>query len=239
MRWLASLPRTFGRRGLGVDAVFYLLLLSALAGAQPDAPRSIGSARVGGPRLEDGTEVDCDFPASQQMKNEGGSDGAGLCVFDSTNWAANYAGHFPLGDVQRGIFRWMKKHPGGGYPSKLAKMMKQYCAEMGIAEPEWLQVESDDLDVVAKLVQGNHLVGVTYCRSPTGRYGGRRIAHMLCCVAARAGPQKLWGIVDNNYIGTVEWMTEEQFRVAYTGYGGGWCVAFKRPGPPLPPRSQR
>jgi len=54
-------------------------------------------------------------------------------------------------------------------------------------------------------------------------------------VAARAGGQRLWAILDNNYPGTIEWMTEDQFRRAYTGLGGGWAVILLAPGPPPPP----
>src|SRR5262249_52856310 len=38
-------------------------------------------ARVGGPTDDDGTEIACELPGSQQLHNTGGSDGAGLCVF--------------------------------------------------------------------------------------------------------------------------------------------------------------
>ncbi len=206
---------------------------------QPSRLPSYGfAARVAGKQLEDGTEVDCDYPDELQFPNAGGSDGSGLCVFNATTWAAQYAGHLYLGDPQKGLFTWMRSRPGGGYPSKLAAMIREFCTSQGITEPPYVQIEDDDLDKVERLVKGNHLVGVTYCRSPTGRYNGKRIAHMLVCVAARAGPRKLWAIIDNNYKG-VEWMSEEDFRVSYTGFGGGWTVAFKRPGPPLPPRNMR
>jgi hypothetical protein len=60
---------------------------------------------------------------------------------------------------------------------------------------------------------------------------------MVNCVDARAGPARRWAILDNNYPGTIEWMTEDQFRATYTGLGGGWTVILLKPGPPPVPRN--
>ena len=200
------------------------------------ASLSLAIPLVSGPALGDGTEVDVDFPPERHQKNKGGSDGAGLCVFTSIGQAADWHGHDKLIDFRD----WMTRHPGGGYPSKVDKMLAKFCADRGVPVPKYLQVESNDLDIIADAVQRGHMVAITYCRSPTGRYGGQRIAHMVNLVAARAGPGKAWAIHDNNYVGVnqIEWMTEEQFRQTYTGMGGGWSFIWLDPGPPPPLRGQ-
>ena len=190
-------------------------------------------AQVGGPIHPDGTEVHIDLPAERHQKNVGGRDGAGLCVFTSIGMAADWAGETVLIDFRD----WMRQHPGGGYPSKVDRMITQLCKERNAAPPAYLQIQSNDLELLAQAVRQGHLASVTYCRSPTGRYGGQRVAHMVNCVAARAGGQRLWAVLDNSYPGTIEWMTEEQFRAAYTGLGGGWAVPLLQAGPPPVPRN--
>ncbi|TXH57491.1 MAG: hypothetical protein E6Q97_04345 [Desulfurellales bacterium] len=189
---------------------------------------------VGGPSLQDGTEVDVDFPVERHQKNKGGSDGAGLCVFTSIGQAADWHGIEKFVDFRD----YMTRFPGGGYPSKVDQYVKRLAQDRGIAVPRYLQIESNDLEIIADAVQRGHMVSVTYCRSPTGRYGGQRIAHMVNCVAARAGPLKAWAIHDNNYVGAnqIEWMTETQFKQTYTGMGGGWAFIWLDPGPPAPLR---
>lgn len=64
-----------------------LVLVAALC-----APAALPyQARVGGPTAPDGrTEIHVDLPPSQHLKNKGGSDGAGLCVFTSIDMAARW-----------------------------------------------------------------------------------------------------------------------------------------------------
>ncbi len=190
-----------------------------------------GSAWVGGPVHPDGSEVHCDLPIDRHQRNAGGSDGAGLCVFTSIGMAADWCSEPGLIDFRD----WMRSRPGGGYPAKVTAMIRALCRERQVAEPKYFQLQGGDLDVLAKAVQQGHLACVTYSLSPTGRYGGRPIAHMVNCVAARAGPQQLWAIVDNNHPGTIEWMTQEQFHQSYTHIGGGWSVILLKEGPPPVP----
>lgn len=192
-------------------------------------------AQVGGPTHGSGAEVDCDLPAERHLKNKGGSDGAGLCVFTSIDMASDWHSE----PVLQGFRDWMTKYPGGGYPSKVSEMIRRISTERGLPEPKYIQLQGSDLEVLAAAVQRGHMACVTYGISPTGRYNGQTIAHMVNCVAARAGSQKLWAILDNNYPGTIEWMTESQFARAYTTNGGGWSVILLKQGPPPVPRGRR
>src|SRR5262249_20290234 len=72
-------------------------------------------AAVGGPRHLDGTEVACDLPADLHVRNRGGADGKGLCVFASLR----HAGEWHDEPVLRALFEWMFARPGGGWPEKV------------------------------------------------------------------------------------------------------------------------
>lgn len=186
----------------------------------------------------DGTPAQIDFPRWLWVRNEGGSDGAGLCVFRS---ATNSGGIWHRDRIE-GFFDWMKRKPGGGYPSKFAKMLTQYCNEQGIEEPAYVQVQSSDqsvseiLDLLERAVNDDLMPAITYSFSPSGRYGGGRVSHMVNLVAARAGPSRLWAIMDNNYDSSYEWMSENDFRRTFGG-GGAWAIIFLSPGPPPVPRN--
>lgn len=179
--------------------------------------------------LAPGVEVDCDLPASQHTKNVGGSDGAGLCVFTSIKHSFDWHG---MRD-HMAFRKYMEGRPGGGWPEKVVRELREFCSKSRLEMPDILQVTNGDINMLYEAVQSGHMAGVTYCYSPTGRYNGQRIAHMVNCVAARVGPNKLWAILDNNYIGTIEWMDEPTFKRVWMGNGGGWFVAIlNRPDPP-------
>ena len=181
-----------------------------------------------------------DLPRSQHMKNTGGigpggpGTGAGLCVFTSIQHAARWH-NIPVFMAE--FQKWMMNMPGGGHPSKVDQMIKTFCREKGIHQPPpYMQDTSGDLNLLASVVQHGYMPGITYCFSPTGRYSGQYIAHMVNCVAARAGPQKnLWAILDNNYPGTIEWMDEKTFARTFIERGGGWFFIWLAPPPPPPP----
>ena len=179
--------------------------------------------------LAPGVEIDCDLPAYRHMKNVGGSDGSGLCVFTSIEHAFDW--HHMTKHL--GFRKYMEGRPGGGWPEKVTRELRDYCQKRGIEMPDMLQVTNGNIDLLAEAVQTGHMAGVTYCFSPTGRYNGQRIAHMVNCVGARVGPEKLWAILDNNYIGSIEWMDEATFKKVWLGNGGGWFVTIlNRPDPP-------
>jgi hypothetical protein len=77
---------------------------------------------------------------------------------------------------------------------------------------------------------------VTYSFSPSGRYGGQRIAHMVSLVHA---DERWFCVLDNNYIGAdaYEWLSPQEFARTYAHGGQGWSVILLDPGPPPLPRN--
>lgn len=180
----------------------------------------------------DGVEISCDFPGSRHRRNTE-SKGLGLCVFTSIHHAADWQNIPGLIDFPK----WMRDKgiPGGGYPEKVAKLIPQICQERGVPTPEYFQVESNDLEVLKAACASGRMPGVTYSFSPTGRYGGKRISHMVNLV--HADDKGNWVILDNNFPGEdkYEWLTTQEFLKTYSGGGTGWSVIFADPPPPPPP----
>ena len=199
-------------------APFVALLLSA-----PPAPF------VGKPTNPDGTEIQNDLPARLHLKNRGGSDGAGLCVFASLQHSARWQEVPPLTE----IFEWMRTRPGGGWPEKVDKVVAELCKARGAAKPDYLQVEGADFELLRRACRTGRMPAVTYCYSPTGRYGKARIAHMVNLVHA----DETWcAVLDNNFPGTIEWMSPAEFQRVWTGDGHhGWAVILLAEGPPPVP----
>ncbi len=193
-------------------------------------PAYAGS-HVGGPRNDDGTEVACDLPSSMHQKNTGGSDGAGLCVYAS----ARHTGLWQDDAAFRGLFEYMKTQPGGSYPEKFDKTLKAYCAKAHLPVPNYVQIENpNDYDLLKLACKNGLMPGVTYSFSPTGRYGGKKIAHMV----SLPGADDQWAVVlDNNYVGTFEWDTVSDFKKAHAP--NAWAIVLLRKSPPPPPRSKR
>lgn len=209
----------------------WLVTAFALLRAQPPSPE----AQVGGRIAPDGkTQIDCDLPGNLHLKNIGGSDGAGLCVFTSITHSARWQ-NVPLLENFRD---WMKQFPGGGYPQKVDEMIAKIAKEKGIAAPAYIQVEGDDLEILKLACKTGRMPGVTYSFSPTGRYGGQQIAHMVSLPHA---DNQFFAVLDNNYPGDTayEWLTPEEFKKTYAPGGRGWAVILLNPSPPMPPKNPK
>lgn len=195
------------------------------------SPQPTPTPKVGGKTSPDGTvELAADLPVALHLKNIGGSDGAGLCVFTSLDHSATYQ-NVP---AMVGFRDWMRKYPGGGYPDKVAAKIKQISTERGLPVPEFIQVEGADIELLKIACKSGRMPGITYAYSPTGRYGGKTIAHMVNLVYL---DDRWAAVLDNNYPGTYEWMPTATFRKVYTGNGGGWAVILLAAQPPAPPHN--
>ena len=177
----------------------------------------------GGRTSPDGAEeIQIDLPGTQQMKNTGGRDGAGLCVFTSIE----HSGRWQNVDSILGLQQKMTKEQGGGYPSKVEKMLAKYCDGA-----QYLQYEGSDPALIKLALTTGRMPSVTYGYSP--RYSGK-IAHMVNAVHLT---ERWAAILDNNFPGDTkyEWMTPAEFKKRWVSGGGGWCVVVLAPPPPPMP----
>jgi hypothetical protein len=198
----------------------------------PTIDQDVYRASVGGKIAPDGkSELQVDLPGALHLKNKGGSDGAGLCVFTSIDHCARWQNVASLINFRD----WMTRYPGGGWPQKVDKMIAKKSQELGVQPPEYLQVEGgrEQLDILRAALASGRMIGVTYSYSPTGRYGGRKIAHMVNLVHL---DQTHACILDNNYVepkeAAYEWLTIDEFVRTFTGGRAGWAFILLDSGPP-------
>lgn len=185
------------------------------------------SSTVGGPE-HNGKTVNCDLPKELHLKNKGGSDGAGLCVFTSLDMAAQWSNVPEI----IGFRDYMTKFPGGGYPEKVSKYIKKLSTERGhelVEGRDWGQFTDADDYKLDKILTTGRMAGITYGYSP--RYGSN-VAHMVDLVMI---DNDTAAILDNNFPGTIEWMDRKEFVRRWKIMGGGWGVWFNAPPPPPVP----
>jgi hypothetical protein len=182
--------------------------------------------RAGTP-APDGTEPQIDFPESQWMKNIGSRvDGAGMCVFTSFEHACRWAGL----EEFRGFRDWCAaKFAGGGYPTKLAKLVDAYCKDKGIPRPEIIQYEGASTTLMEAALKNGWLPCTTLYHSP--RYGRGTIYHMVNI----AHLDNQWGAIQDNNFQPYEWAKRNETISRLKMNGKLWCVIILQPGPPPPP----
>jgi hypothetical protein len=131
------------------------------------------------------------------------------------------------------VFEWMRTKPGGGWPEKVDRVIADLCKAKRMPRPDYLQVEGNDFELLRRACRTGRMPGVTYAFSPTGRYGKARIAHMVNLVHA---DERWCAVLDNNFPGTIEWMSPAEFQRTWTGGSGhGWAVILLAEGPPPAP----
>ena len=217
-----------------------LLLLGGLfyAASQPRPAESIrrpqprplptlpAENHVGGPDY-DSRHIRVDLPMSEHLKNKVGTDGSGLCVFTSIDMAARWQNEQDL----IGFRDFMTKFPGGGWPAKVDKFIKQKAPNV-----EYIQNTTGDetlLDLA--LAKTGRMVCITYGYSP--RYVDKwnpsgEIDHMVNLVHL----DDKWGVIlDNNFPDNYEWMPRAELLRRWRMRGGGWLVVLTAPPPPPNP----
>lgn len=210
-----------------LSALLFLATNPNYVTAIPEVPYE---AKVGGRTSPSGVDILCDLPGDLHQKNVAAR-GLGCCVFRSIDHAARWQNipaliGFPEWLISKGI-------EGGGYPAKVDKLIPQICKDRGYPVPDYVQVEDTDVAILKLASKTRRMICTTYSRSPTKRYGGSHIDHMINLshfdddwVAA----------FDNNFIGDAnyEWMSPSEFlRVANEGKKY-WAIIFLNP-PPTPP----
>jgi hypothetical protein len=189
------------------------------------------SSFINGPEHE-GDAITCDLPSREHLTNIGSRrDGRGMCVMSSLEMAARWQGL----DQLAGLRDWCANQPGGAYPAKVDRQLRDFCQAKSVPLPAYLQYEGRNPGPILDLCEKTgRMACITYGRSP--RYAGT-IAHMVCC--AKYGDR--WAVVlDNNFPGerSYEWMPREEIlrRIAYPD-GNAWVFVWLAPPPPPIPHN--
>lgn len=186
--------------------------------------------------IDNDYKVDLPIPAEYKMRNVGGRDGLGLCVFTSINWAARWQNEPSLWDFQV----QMRKELGGGWPEKVDAMLAKYAKGV-----QYIQDTTGDFELLKAAVDSGRMPGVTYA-GHDDHYGQETIAHMVNVVSI---DDTKVVICDNNYPNDYvvwshadfkrRWMGKDYLirsGNSWTPVGGSWSVILLHPAPPPSPR---
>lgn len=200
-----------------------LLLLAALLAApiaaRAQAPDARGEAVLDRPEYR-GTTASAPIPAELHTRNEGGSDGQGLCVIASILTNGRYQRVPGLeGGKDSQLWREAKARPGGYHPQKLEALVDRVHPD-----EKWASYYGPDAAVLDRLSRQGYPIGATM--NTGANYGYRRIAHMVSLLHYRSGG--LACVADNNFPGKYSWMPAAEFDRRWVDHGAGWAWIWTR-----------
>lgn len=223
-----------GTRKVRLAILAFVLCLVNLGGSLPaNHYRVIADKAVVDGAIHDGVEAQIDLPPSQHIKNFGwpAPSGPGCCVFVSITMDARWHNARELMTL---AYRDKDGAPhaqfpeGGGYPSKVAEILKRVAPKV-----PYVQDETTDPAPLDKALSEGRAACVTYGYGE--RYNMQTIAHMVLLVHLDS---KRAAILDNNFPGTLEWMSREEFLRRWVHPNGkGWYVILLGPVPPPIPHN--
>lgn len=208
-------------------ALLLALLALAVAQATAQAPDRRGEVALDVPAYQ-GTTAAAPIPREMHLRNEGGSNGAGLCVIASAVINGQYQavpGLVDTPDAQgragKGSRLWQaaKRRPGGYSPGKLERLVSEV-----MPDEKWASYVGRDYTVLDRLSKQGYPIGATM--NTGALYGYRPINHMVSLVHYRTGG--LACVVDNNDPGKYHWMPAAEFDRRWIDGGTGWAWVWTR-----------
>jgi hypothetical protein len=201
-----------------------LLLGAVVASAQTSDSR--GEVQIKQPEYQ-GERAWTLRDGKRHVKNEGGSNGAGLCVIASITAngidqgvpgldAVGSDGHAGHGSK---LWQTAKSRWGGYSPGKLKGLVEEV-----MPGEKWASYYGEDPAILDKLSREGYPIGVTMSTGATYNY--RPIHHMVSLAHYRAGG---WAcVVDNNRPGVWSWMPAKEFLRRWYDGGVGWAWVWTR-----------
>jgi hypothetical protein len=167
-----------------------------------------------------GVKADVPIPPELHLRNEGGSDGAGLCVITSLLINGRYQGIPALADGKASRFwKLAKSRPGGYYPEKLERYLDELRETMpGV---RWISWEGKVTDLIESYTRRGVPVA---CTTNTGAlYGYQSIHHYITVAHLDAD---LACLIDNNDPGKYHWMPRAEFDRRFVDGLQGWLFIW-------------
>lgn len=194
------------------------ILLLCVGTAQAQQPDRRGEVVTDKPEYR-GVRANAPIPPELHIRNEGGSDGAGLCVISSILSNGMYQ-HVPglEGGKQSRLWRAAKGRRGGYSPGKLEALLKEV-----LPGEKWLSVEGDATDVIEAYSRKGYPTAGTM--NTGAQYGYMPIHHMIQPIHADSD---LVCVVDNNDPGKYHWMPRAEYDRRYPDGRIGWTFIWLR-----------
>lgn len=205
--------------------IAFLLAVAVAASGQAQTPDRRGEIALTAPTYQ-GVTATAPIPPEMHVRNEGGSDGAGLCVISSILANGQYQ-HVPdlEGAKDSLLWRTAKSRPGGYSPSKLEQLVSET-----MPNEKWAEYVGRDPSVLDTLSRKGYPIGATM--NTGALYGYRPIHHMVSLIEYRNNG--LACVVDNNDPGKYHWMPASEFARRWIDGGTGWAWIWTRlPAPTL------
>lgn len=160
------------------------------------------------------------IPTDLHIRNEGGSDGAGLCVISSIIANGRYQGVPGLeGGKDSQIWRAAKAAPGGYSPTKLEALVERV-----MPGETWATMTGTDPSILSKLSAAGYPIGATM--NTGAQYGYQPIHHMVSLIHHE--PDGYACVVDNNDPGKYHWMPTQEFNRRWVDGSAGWAWIWTR-----------
>ncbi len=196
----------------------FLLCLCLAFPASASAQDKRGEIVLDVPKYE-GTTANAPVPAEYHIKNEGGSDGSGLCVISSVLINGAYQGIPALAGLKgSNLWKTAKSRPGGYYPAKLEKLLNEV-----LPGEKWFSWEGESTDLVREYSAKGFPVATT---TNTGAlYNYAPIHHMISLIHL---DDKWACIVDNNDPGKYHWMPAQEYNKRFRDGQQGWGFVWLR-----------
>lgn len=200
-------------------ALILAAILIASSPAIAQQPDRRGEVAIDRPEYQ-GVRANAPIPPEMHVKNEGGSDRAGLCVISSLLANGQYQRVPGLErGKESGLWRAAKGRPGGYYPEKLAALVdevmpgEKYASYVGV-----------DISILDQLSKRGYPIGATM--NTGSLYGYQPIHHMVSLAHYEQGQ---WAcVVDNNDPGRYHWMPADEFGRRWIDGGEGWAWIWTR-----------
>lgn len=203
--------------------VVTLLLLPLSVRAQDAHPDHRGEIISRQPAYR-GERASAPIPAHLHFRNEGGSDGQGLCVICSIIINGRYQGVPGLeGGKDSALWRAAKAAPGGYSPDKLHRLIaryyphEKYASFVGTGAPS-------DFELLERLSKAGYPIGATM--NTGALYNYQPIHHMVSLIHYRRNGVAM--VVDNNRPGFYSIMPAAEWNRRWADMGTTWAWIWTR-----------
>lgn len=194
------------------------VILACVPALRAQSPDRRGEIALDVPSYR-GVDANAPIPPELHIRNEGGRDGAGLCVIASILANGRYQGVPGLeGGKDSLLWKTAKSRKGGYYPGKLEALLKEV-----LPGEKWFSWEGDGTDLVAEYSAKGFPVGTTMNTGAQYRY--MRIHHMISLIHL---DDKLACVVDNNDPGKYHWMPRAEYDRRFVDGPKGWGFVWLR-----------